>query len=84
MSQDTCPYCEKASLVRGTLESTGAIRFRPLETKFLTFRTADIDVHASMCSSCGWVGLTGDTEKLNQLKNIHGRHAGVPSATSQA
>ena len=84
MSQNMCPSCGKPSLVTGALQSTGAVRFRPLETKFLTFRTADVAVHASMCSSCGALVLTGDVHKLDLLKNRPGRQEAARAAGGEA
>jgi hypothetical protein len=54
------------------MQSTGAIHFRPCESKFLTFHTADIAVRAHMCCSCGSVTLLGDAEKLRLVKNLEG------------
>ncbi len=79
MSLDSCPSCGEPSLVSGTLQSTGAVHFRPLETKFLTFRTADVNVRASMCSACGCVALCGDVEKLRRLQNTPSGQEHVPS-----
>ncbi len=84
MSQDACPSCGKPSLVRGALQSTGSVRFRPFQAKFLTFRTADIVVHAHMCSSCGSVMLLGDAQKLDQLKSTVPRQEKAPAAADQA
>ena len=79
MSQDNCPACGKSSQIKGTLQSTGFIHFRPSEAKFLTFCTADIPVHANMCSSCGWITLIGNAKKLEQLKYTPCRKESVPS-----
>ncbi len=62
-----CSGCGSSSLVFGTMQSTGAVRFRPVDAKFLVFRTADITVRAGMCPDCGQVTLFGDQEKLRAL-----------------
>lgn len=79
MPMDSCPSCGEPSLVSGTLQSTGAVRYRPLEAKFLTFHTADVNVRASMCSACGCVALCGDVEKLRRLQNTPSEQQPVQS-----
>lgn len=79
MPMDSCPSCGEPSLVSGTLQSTGAVRYRPLEAKFLTFHTADVNVRASMCSACGCVALQGDVKKLRRLQNTPSGQEHVPS-----
>jgi hypothetical protein len=68
MSQVVCPGCGATTMSAGCLESTGVVRFRPLQTRFLTFRTGDIAVRAMMCHSCGFIAMIGDTDKLRILK----------------
>lgn len=67
MSQEACPRCGETDWVAGALESTGQIRFRPVQTRFFTFRTGDINIRARMCSACGYLDLTGDTGKLHHI-----------------
>lgn len=69
MTQYACPRCGAVDLVSGSIQSTGAVRFRPTEIKFLTLHTADISVKAHMCVSCGALTLLGDTEKLRLVRN---------------
>jgi hypothetical protein len=68
MPNPVCQSCNQGPLIDGAIQSTGSIYFRPASTPFLTFTTADIAVHASMCASCGSVQLIGDSRKLRQLK----------------
>ncbi len=84
MSQDACPSCGKPALVRGALQSTGSVRFRPFQAKFLTFRTADIAIQAQMCASCGCVVLLGDAHKLEQLKSSAPGQESAPATVDQA
>lgn len=75
MSISKCPYCNATGMVEGTLQSTGALYFRPGGVKFMTFRTADITVHSYMCRSCGGVAIKGDHQKLELVQNAGGREA---------
>ena len=67
MASMKCSQCASTSLIRGTLQSTGTVYFRPSAAKFFTFRTAEISVGAHMCSACGTLVMSGDAEKLRQL-----------------
>ena len=69
MTQYACPRCGAADLVPGMLQSTGTVRFRPSEIKFMTLHTADIAVKAHMCTSCGAITILGDTEKLKLIRS---------------
>jgi hypothetical protein len=73
MSQEVCPHCRATGMVAGVLESTGTLRFRPLQTRFLTFRTADVAVRAMMCPTCGCVTMMGDSAKLRVLSGTQER-----------
>ncbi len=81
MKQNSCSQCGGTHLVTGMMQSTGAIRFRPLEAKFLTFHTADVTVRANMCASCGWICLVGDTDKLQLVNDGSRSRAGVTDHT---
>lgn len=80
MPQDACPQCGNARLVAGILESTGTIRFRPNQTKFFTFRTSDIALKSYVCSSCGYLMVFGDAQKL---RDVVGVPACEPAATRE-
>ena len=73
MLQNECPHCHTAAVVPGFLESTGIVRFRPAQTRFLTFRTGDIAIRATMCPSCGHIDMVGDNEKLRLLSGTQAR-----------
>jgi hypothetical protein len=75
MAMSTCPFCKETGLVEGTLQSTGAMYFRPSGVKFMTFRTADITVNSYMCRACGGIAIKGDTQKLALVQNPSGKEA---------
>ena len=79
MSQNDCPQCGATGMAQGLIESTGVIRFRPVQTRFLTFRTGDIAVQAMMCPSCGHIAMAGDCEKLRILTGAQARPAEQPA-----
>jgi len=64
-----CPNCNSTNMEPGTLGSTGKIHFRPEDAKFLKLKTANVDVAASLCMDCGYLVLTGDTEKTKALRD---------------
>jgi len=66
----------KKKLPPGTIQSTGKIYFRPADTKFVTYKTADIEVKANICIDCGNIELVADTQRVlslltkpNQIRN---------------
>jgi ribosomal protein S27AE len=69
MTQYACPRCGAVDLVTGSIQSTGAVRFRPAGIKFMTLHTADVSVRAHMCVTCGALTLLGDTEKLRLVRS---------------
>ena len=69
MPNPECRSCNQGPLIDGAIQSPGSIYFRPTQTPFLTFSTADISVNARMCSNCGNVELVGDSRKLRLLKS---------------
>ncbi len=68
MKQFACPRCGGEDLVPGHMHSTGAVHFRPSDSKFMTLHTADISIEVHMCASCGCVTLLGDAEKLKHIR----------------
>ena len=62
-----CLRCGGANLEPGWVQSTGKIYFRPDNTKFMTLRTADVEVNGNFCLDCGTVELVGDAEKCRRL-----------------
>jgi ribosomal protein S27AE len=81
MTQYACPRCGVAELVPGILQSTGTVRFRPSEIKFMTLHTADVALKAHMCVSCGAITLLGDAEKLKLIRSTP-EHNTQPAGTS--
>lgn len=75
-----CDRCGAEALVQGALQSTGTMHFRPFGVPFLTFRTADIAVRATMCKDCGNITFLGDVEKLRAIMQT----AAVESTTKVA
>ena len=70
MAQEpTCNRCGSNELMDGSLNSSGQVRFRPEEVKFLNLRTADISVKTRICMACGSIDLEGDIEKLKLLRS---------------
>lgn len=66
--REFCPVCHHDELVEGQIQSTGQLYFRPKQTKFWTFRDANVTVSGRMCTHCGAVALFGDQEKLEKLR----------------
>ena len=68
MIQYACPRCGADDLVKGVIQATGSVRFRPDDAKFMTLHTADVPVQALMCAGCGGVVLLGDYQKLKAVR----------------
>lgn len=62
-----CAACGHAVLVDGRIQGTGRLYFRPLKTRFWTFQEAMVPTIAHVCTSCGYVQLHVETEKLHKL-----------------
>lgn len=62
-----CACCGHGDLVPGRLQSTGLIYFKPEKTKFFTMESSTIDTKAWVCSSCGFIQLHADPDKLQRL-----------------
>ena len=67
MREQKCLHCGSGRLEPGSIQSTGAIYFRPDNAKFMTLKTADIRVTANICLDCGAVVLLGDPAKVEAL-----------------
>ena len=59
--------CGSSRLAPGEIRSTGKVYFRPDKGKFLTLRTANVPVRASICLDCGRIELTSDRSKVEAL-----------------
>ena len=64
---EKCVCCNSSRVESGSLQTTGRVRFHPDHTKFLSLKTSDIKISASMCLDCGYIHLVGDVEKANLL-----------------
>jgi len=62
-----CPICNSTNVEPGTILSTGKLHFRPEHARFLTLKTANIEVKAHLCLDCGHISLTGDAGKVKGL-----------------
>ena len=62
-----CQRCGSEKLQPGTIQSTGKIYFRPEDTKFVTYKTADIEVKSNICIECGNIELAADTQRVLSL-----------------
>ena len=67
MREQKCVHCGSDRLEPGKLQSTGAIYFRPDNSKFMTLKTANIRLKANICLECGAVVLVGDPSKVESL-----------------
>jgi DNA-directed RNA polymerase subunit RPC12/RpoP len=65
--QIKCPSCGSENLEPGRLESTGRVYFRPKNAKFLSLKSANIEVEANICTECGHIMLVGDEGKARAL-----------------
>jgi hypothetical protein len=66
-TEKKCLRCGGTQLQPGKIKSTGKIWFKPEKTKFLTLKTSNVDMHASLCLDCGTIDLAGDPGKAKAL-----------------
>jgi len=79
--QEFCPVCHHPELVEGHVRSTGLNYFRPKKTKFWTFKDANVETRARMCTRCGvilWFGDSAKVRSLRQTKRTAGEETGEP------
>ncbi len=62
-----CVACGHSRLVRGRVQSTGNVYFKPAHTRFLTLHQSLVRVEARVCPRCGYVQMFTDTEQLAHL-----------------
>lgn len=62
-----CIACGHSRLVKGTVQSTGRVYFRPDKTRFFTLSEGLVAVEARVCPQCGFVQTFADTAKLDRL-----------------
>jgi excisionase family DNA binding protein len=63
-----CPLCHHNELINGRVQSTGLIYFKPEKTKFWTFKDANVQTNARMCTRCGHIVNFGDVSKLGAIQ----------------
>jgi excisionase family DNA binding protein len=66
-SRARCAACGHGVIVDGHIQGTGRLYFRPLRTRFWTFREAMVPTVAHVCTSCGYVQMHVETEKLHKV-----------------
>jgi excisionase family DNA binding protein len=86
--REVCPGCHHDELVDGHIQSTGLCYFRPKQTKFWTFRQANVDTTARMCPRCGMIVWFGDQAGLAALRKREEKPAekpveGAPDAAAE-
>jgi excisionase family DNA binding protein len=62
-----CVACGHSRLVRGRVQSTGYVYFKPARTRFLTLHQSLVRVEARVCPRCGFVQMFTDTGLLAHL-----------------
>ena len=66
-AQYDCSRCGEAVFEEGTVQSAGAISFRPKETKFLTLSPGNVAVSARICMNCGLITMSADAAGIKSL-----------------
>jgi excisionase family DNA binding protein len=66
-AREVCPICRHDQLIEGKVRGTGLVYFVPKKTKFWTLRDSFIETTARMCTRCGSIVWSGDTQKLDKL-----------------
>jgi len=67
-ARKVCPVCRHDELVEGKVRGAGMVYFVPKKTKFWTLKDSFIETTARMCTRCGTIAWSGNTEKLAQLR----------------
>ena len=62
-----CVACGHSRLVKGRVQSTGRVYFKPDHTRFLTLHQSLVGVQARVCPKCGFVQMFTDTDQLDSL-----------------
>ncbi len=62
-----CVACGHSLLIKGKVQSTGNVYFKPARTRFFTFLQGMVKLEACVCPRCGFVQLFADAEKLDRL-----------------
>lgn len=64
---EKCSICGNSELIPGKLQGMSRMYFKPDKTKFLVMSESLIPLTSKMCSVCGNIQLSGDTEKMSKL-----------------
>ncbi|MHC4170800.1 MAG: hypothetical protein ACYSWQ_28005 [Planctomycetota bacterium] len=70
-----CASCGSEDLEPGRIQSTGRVYFRPKNARFLSLKSADIEIDGNICTECGFIMLFGDKGKVKAL--VSGREEAV-------
>lgn len=62
-----CTSCGHSTLIKGRVQTTGRLYFKPEKTKFWTFQQSMVPIKARVCPACGHIQLAADTGKLETL-----------------
>ena len=62
-----CTSCGHSTLIKGRVQTTGRLYFKPEKTKFWTFQQSMVPIKAVVCPACGHIQLAADTEQLEKL-----------------
>ena len=62
-----CSVCESEDLEPGGIQSTGKIYFRPKNARFLSIKTANVEIKATLCLRCGHLDLIADPQQASAL-----------------
>ena len=62
-----CAVCGHSQTIRGRIQSTGNVYFKPSRTRFFTLAQSLVGIEARVCARCGVVQLFTDVEKMDRL-----------------
>jgi predicted nucleic-acid-binding Zn-ribbon protein len=62
-----CVKCGSENIEPGKVQSSGRLSFYPDRAKFLSWKTSNVSVLASICLDCGTIELAGDVAKAKDL-----------------
>ena len=62
-----CAVCGHSHMIKGRVQSTGNVYFKPAHTRFFTLSQSLVGIEAHACPRCGFVQLFTDPGKLDKL-----------------
>ena len=65
---ESCLMCGHSELIEGHLQSTGKVYFKPLLSRFWSFKESMVPTTVRMCSACGYCHTFADTDHWKKLK----------------